>query len=124
MLEPSEAKLGAVHSHGSAHTADGIPRRVSLALAGVVLVSMLVAVAGTIILWPSRSRVPVPPGIGGPTHLIPATVEFTRTYACRYDITPDAGGPTSPSKPTQCETSQVTVHAGPERGPRAPGHGS
>ncbi|MHB8463690.1 MAG: YibE/F family protein [Acidimicrobiales bacterium] len=86
-------------------------------LAGAVIACMAVTLVGLAVLWPSRSRLPVPPGIGGPTHLISGTVSFTRSYSCRYTITPNsANAAPSQTKQTDCETSQITVHNGPDRG--------
>lgn len=107
------------HHHASLQPGS-VPRTVNRALAAAVLASLAVTLIGVAVLWPSRSRIKVPPGVGGALHLIPGTVSFTRTYECRYTVTPDGASADSPAKATQCETSQVTVQSGPERGQDVP----
>jgi uncharacterized membrane protein len=92
---------------------------VNRALAAAVLTCLAIALIGLAILWPSKSRIAAPPGTGGSTTLFRGTVTFVKNYECRYDT----GGGTAPaasaSKP-QCETSQVAMHNGPERGQEVP----
>ena len=111
-----------MHSHQHAPIVAGtVPRAVNRALAVAVLGCLAVTVIGVAALWPSRTHIAVPPGVGGALHLIPGNVAFTKTYECRYTVTPEGGAATAaPPKPTQCETSQVTMHSGPERGREVP----
>lgn len=106
-----------MHSPSHAPLAAGtVPRAVNRALAAAVLGCVAVTLVAVAVLWPARARIAVPPGVGGSLHLFPGTVVFTRTYECRYSISPETGAAPGPPKPTECETSQVDMGDGPERG--------
>jgi uncharacterized membrane protein len=105
-----------VHSHSSEPVAGSVPRRVNQALAVAVLSCLAAALVGMIVLWPSKAHIPVPPGVGGATVLYPGTITFAKTYGCRYDNGPEGAAPNTPTTTPVCETSQVAMKGGPERG--------
>lgn len=104
-----------VHSHTNG-VPTAVPRAVNRALAAAVLTCLAIALIGLTILWPSKARIAVPPGTGGSTALFRGTVTLVRIYECRYDASGGTAPATAaPAKPG-CETSQVAMHNGPERG--------
>lgn len=80
---------------------------------------LAVTVAGMVALWPSGARPAAPPGVAGVPRPIRAQVIFTRTYACRYSIGPEGAAPGTRASGATCETSQVLLGGGPERGHEA-----
>ncbi|GAC1590079.1 MAG: hypothetical protein NVS3B21_07310 [Acidimicrobiales bacterium] len=89
------------------------------ALALAVGACLAVTIAAMVALWPSGARPVAPPGVAGAPRPIRAMVIFTRTYACRYTVGPEGGSPGVRATAATCETSQVLLGGGPERGREA-----
>jgi uncharacterized membrane protein len=90
-----------------------VPFRIAVALGVAVSTGLLLALVGMALLWPSHGRVPAPTGVNYNAPTVNGTVVSTRAHACPYaGPSPDGGSP----PPSTCETSQVQLTSGPQRG--------
>jgi len=103
--------------HGHTHLAPAgrrrVPRRVALALGTAVGAALVIALIGMIVLWPPHAKVPTAAGYAGSTPTVDGTVVLTRLYDCAYPGAPLGG---AQQTPVRCETSQVRLTSGPDRG--------
>jgi uncharacterized membrane protein len=84
--------------------------RTTFALGLALAVAAVATLVGAVLLWPPHPHIPVPPNLSSPAHVISGTVIEVTTYPCADFI--GGTGATAP----QCETAQVVVHSGPDKG--------
>jgi len=96
-------------------------QRVRVVLTAAVGAAIVVTVIGAILLWPPHAHPPTPPGLA--THVKPlsGTVVSVANYACQDFASGGEGDqgdlPTTAAEAApECQTAQVSMHSGPEKG--------
>jgi uncharacterized membrane protein len=87
--------------------------RIAAGLAVSVGAGLLLALVGMAFLWPSHGRVTAPAGVSYNAPTVNGTVVSAREHACPYAGPSFNGGSPAPST---CQTSQVQLTSGPQRG--------
>jgi len=110
-------------SHGPAHPVGDsgarapVDTRVRRILAAAIGVAVIITAVAAVVLWPPKAHPPTPPSLAQKVTPIAGTVGFVRFYECNFATGGDTGAFPQPSvAPPPCETAQVLVHNGPDRG--------
>jgi uncharacterized membrane protein len=90
-----------------------VPRRVAVGLGVAIGAALLTALLGMVLLWPPHARVTAPAGYAATTPTVTGTVVDTNFYACSFPGAPLGG---AQQTPIRCQTSQVDLTSGPQRG--------
>src|SRR5579862_1790368 len=105
--------------HGHRHTEPEsavhlpVPRRVATALGLAIAAGLGAALIGLALLWPPHAHVGGAPGYVASTPTVNGTVALTKLYACNQAGTLPGGAPPVPAR---CQTSQVHLTSGHQRG--------
>jgi uncharacterized membrane protein len=89
-----------------------VPSRIAVGLGVAVGAGLVLALVGMALLWPSHGRASAPNGVSYNAPTVSGTVVSTRAHACPYAGPSLNGGPA----PSTCQTSQVQLTSGPQRG--------
>lgn len=103
---PAPAPVGAVPA---------TPARVRWALTAALGAAALATVVAAVLLWPPHAHPPAPAGLATTVTPVRGTVVLVRTYACA-SIGSEVPSSLPAPAATECQTAQVLVQSGPDRG--------